>query len=636
MGSVRFVGEDETQPSATNKKKNKLPRKLLDDCGAVNHAPVPRRLRSAIKKRGRESVTPPLPISRKQLHTSNGVEILRVDGVKKSRLNMKQVHITKDEEEVAETLYSLADMFSDIAKTNKPILDGEPSEIKSSTIVEAGSSMTTAKDAEIPTQQEESREINTRVTLESACHSSVSVNPTKEVVKYQSLDDAQQPELPFSEQSATPIASGIPSHSSLGPRPKMSTFDMIQSCERTTAQKQVATSGIQYGNHHCPKEDKYKGLLLQPSLSSTGVVGSNTQGSSPLSLPNIFPAWFENTNCATQPIVNENSITADKIHYHQVVLEPKKSRKRCSTHMYIAHLVKVLQKPERNIGLLQKPSHITTTGGLEKGSHASIDNQKMAINGRHGDLPFNGFIHSASEGSSDIGIAGRSNKRLLQYQQHPNKTSVLCSSWKRGSDFLSLDAGGSDTNGGVNRAGCSREALNQFNVSYQQPQNHSTMLFSLSQNGYSSTFHDRTSTAAAPKVQIPPYLSNTFGGTVTAPLGQQLESQQQKWTSQLQAQCSPSGVGRPHLLPEWQNGGRNSPSLLNYAQALFPHLHSVMGSKYQHFSPPQQQHSPVNSTLTLSNVERHHHRLNSAYERNGSALCSENASQMQLLCNQQL
>ncbi|KAL0366034.1 UNVERIFIED_CONTAM: hypothetical protein Sradi_3493500 [Sesamum radiatum] len=582
MGSVRFVGEDESPPSATCKKKNKLPRKLLDDSGAVNHAPVPRRLRSAIKKRSRESVTPPLPISRKQLHMSNGVEILRVDGAKKSRLNMKQGQITKDEEEVAETLYSLADMFSDIAKTNKPVLDGEPSEIKSSTIAEAGSSMTAAKDAEIPMQQEDSREINTRVTLESACHSSVMVNSPEEIVKYQSFDDAQQPELPFSEQSATPIASGIPSHSSLGPRPKMSTRDMIRSCQQTTAQKQVATSGIQYGNHHLPKEDKYK------------------------------------------------------IHNRRVVLKPKKSRKRCSTHVYIANLVKVLGNPERNTDLLQKPSQLTTTRGLEKGPHVSIDNQKLVINGRHGGLPFNGFIHSASEGSSDVGIAVRSHKRLFQDHQQANKTSVLCSSWKRGPDFLSLDAGGSDSSGGVNRAGCSREALNQFNVSYQKPQNHPAMLFSLSQNGYSSTFHDHTSTAAAPKVQLPPYLSNTFGGTVTAPLGQQLESQQQKWTSQLQPQYSPSGVGRPHLLPEWQNGGRNSPSLLNYAQALFPHLHSVMGSKYQHFSPPQQQNSPLNSTLTLSNVERHYHRLNSAYERNGTALCSENASHMQLLCNQQL
>ncbi|KAL0323191.1 UNVERIFIED_CONTAM: hypothetical protein Sangu_1938400 [Sesamum angustifolium] len=584
MGSVRFVGEDESQHSATTKKKNKLPRKLLDDCGVVNHAPVPRRLRSA-KKRSRESITPPLPISRKQLHMSNGVEILR-----------KQGQITKDEEEVAETLYSLADMFSDIAKTNKPVLDGEPSKIKSSTIVEAGSSMTAAKDAEIPMQQEDSREINTRDTLESACHSSILVNSTEEVAKYQSLDDAQQPELPFSEQSATPVASGIPSHSSLGPRPTMSTRDMIRSCEQTISRKQV----------YC-----WNQACLQQELSA---------------LIHTDPALY----CATQPIVKENSITADKIHYRGVLLEPKKSRKRCSTHVYIANLVKVLGNPERNTGLLQKPSQLT------EGPHVSIDNQKLAVNGRHGGWPFNGFIHSASEGSSDIGIAVRSHKRLLQDQQQPNKTSILCSSWKRGSNFLSLNAGGSDSSGGVNRAGCSSEALNQINVSYQRPQNHSAMLFSLPQNGYSSTFRDQTSTAAAAKVQLPPYVSNTFGGTVTAPLGQQLESQQQKWTSQLQAQYSPSRVGRPHLLPEWQNGGRSSPSLLNYAQALFPHLHSVMGSKYQHRSPPQQQNSPVNSALTLSNVERHHHRLNSAYERNGTTLCSENASHMQLLCNQQL
>ncbi|KAI3460397.1 hypothetical protein Pfo_017060 [Paulownia fortunei] len=638
MGSVRFDGEDESKPSITDGKKSKLPKKLLEDCGAVNHASVPRKLRSDIKKRGRESIIPPLSISRKQRCVSNGVETLREGGAKKSRLNMKQRQITKDEEEVAETLYALADMFSDIAKSSKPVLDAEPSKTKSSTIVEAGSSITAAEDAEFLTLQEESRKMNTRVTLEAACHSSILVNSTAQVVKFQSSDDAEQPELLFSKQSATPSMSGVQSHLSLAPRPEMSTPDKIQSCERMIGWEQVSASEIQYGKHHYPKEDKYKGSFRSPSLSSTGVLSPEIQGSCLRSSYNRFPAWFENTNCATQPSVIKNSVTADKVHYPRVVLEPKKSWKRCSAHVYIARLIKVLQKSERNKGLLQKPTQLTTSGGVEQGPHVSIDNQKMGINGAHGVLSFNGFTHSASEkNSADIRIAILSHKRLLQDQQQASKTSGICSLLKEGSDFLSLAAGGwgPDASEGINRAGYSHEALQKFHVSYQQPLNHSAMVSSLPQNGYSSTFHGRISAAAAPQVQLPPYPSNSFGSSVMAPFGYQFESQQQKWTAQLPAQYNLAGVATPHV-PDWQNGGRDSPSSLNYAQALFPHWHSAQGSKYQHFSPAQQQLMPDNSLLTLSNVERHHHRLNSAFERNGAALYSDNIPQLQLLCNQHL
>ncbi|PIN08934.1 hypothetical protein CDL12_18481 [Handroanthus impetiginosus] len=168
MGSIGFDTEDESQPSTTECKKYKLQEKLLNDCGAVNFALVPRKQRSATKKRGCKSIVSPLLIPKKRRHVSNGVE----DGAKKSRLNMKQGRvITKDEKEVAETLHALANMFFDIANTNKPVLDSEPLEIKSSNVVEAGSSITAAKDLETLTLQEESRKTNTRETLEASCDS---------------------------------------------------------------------------------------------------------------------------------------------------------------------------------------------------------------------------------------------------------------------------------------------------------------------------------------------------------------------------------------------------------------------------------------------------------------------------------
>lgn len=52
----------------------------------------------AIKKRSRESVSPPFPESRKLNHTANGVELLRKDRVKKSKLKVgslfKHIYIT--------------------------------------------------------------------------------------------------------------------------------------------------------------------------------------------------------------------------------------------------------------------------------------------------------------------------------------------------------------------------------------------------------------------------------------------------------------------------------------------------------------------------------------------------------------
>ncbi|KAK9270025.1 hypothetical protein L1049_025598 [Liquidambar formosana] len=84
---------------------------FFDDCNSVDHSPVPRKLRSAMKKRSRESISPPLPDSKKLNHTIDGVESTRKDGVKKSKANRKQGSsdwslrransgpITKEEEE---------------------------------------------------------------------------------------------------------------------------------------------------------------------------------------------------------------------------------------------------------------------------------------------------------------------------------------------------------------------------------------------------------------------------------------------------------------------------------------------------------------------------------------------------------
>ncbi|KAL2503983.1 Uncharacterized protein Adt_19604 [Abeliophyllum distichum] len=142
------------------------------------------------------------------------------------------------------------------------------------------------------------------------------------------------------------------------------------------------------------------------------------------------------------------------------------------------------------------------------------------------------------------------------------------------------------------------------------------------------------------QIQLPPYLSGTLGGPshvdATVPGRQQLDSDEQhKWMAQIPAQYHPRFIV-PHF-PDRQSGGRDSSSLLNYAQAIFPHFHSSLDSKYKPISPQQQQQIIAsNSSMPPSNVKRHYHRLPSGFERNGAAFHPESLRQLQLLCNQHL
>ncbi|KAK6131298.1 hypothetical protein DH2020_034969 [Rehmannia glutinosa] len=376
----------------------------------------------------------------------------------------KQGQITKDEEEVAETLYALASMFSDTNKANQPGSDDEPPETKSSAIPEAGSSMNAVEDSGIPTLREESTKISSKVTLEAS-----------------------------SKQPSPPSGSVVESDFGVGPRPRASTFDTTPSGEHAI------------------------------DLEKT-------------------PARFASTNIACQPPVIENSITTEK--YTRVAVESKKTWKRSSAHVYISRLIKVLQISEGKELSLEKPTQLTT----------SVDAHQMTgINGRNGGLSFNGIDPAAEKDSS----AEIQNDILL----------------------------------------------------------------------HKGPIQDQ------PLVQLPQYLSSTANSSFPARTGRQLDLQQQKWAAQLSTQYNNGGVGSPNL-PDWKNGKMDSPSsMLNYTQAIFPHL---LSSKYQQFSPQQQQLMSINSSLHHPNIKLHHHQFPLGFERNGAAFYSENIPQLQLPCDQHL
>ncbi|XP_075483466.1 uncharacterized protein LOC142523640 isoform X2 [Primulina tabacum] len=580
MGSVGFCGESEPQPSTSNSKKFKLPRKLVDECCAVNNAAIPRKLRSAIKKRGLES----MPNSKKQ-------NPLRKSGAKKSRLNMKQGHITKDEKEVAETLYLLANMFYDAIKTDERGFDVHPSETNSSTVLETGSTMTAAQDA---------GKIAARATLEALCQTSNLEDSTSKIAQLKSFDDPLLSKLPISKQYPILLASEDRTNLvTSASKTKISALTTVPSDWGITME-QVAAPGIQ----NCPREDKNNVcevdlLLWRSHLSSTVTQGTETLESCPRSSINKLPAWFDTTNHVIQHPTPEESFTKNK--HHLVKAEPMRLRKRCSAHIYICHFIKVMQVSDRKEGL---PGTL-----FEPGPHINIEYQKNGIDHTSGPLSF-----SVSSIQDTILLR----KSLFQDQQQASKMHASCSplkqvsslvtlsdrlfvchvSWTikflQGSDFLSL-------------AGHSDEVLKQSHSSYMQSQNNLAMLLPQPQNCY-STFLDRSSAVAIE--QLPPFHSSRVAALFAA-------------------QSPPAGLPTTYL-QERENGESDSSFFVNCAQArpLFPHMHSSPGLNYQQFNT-------IHPPPSLSNVKGHGLRLPSGFDRNRATCYPGNMSQLQIFCNQQ-
>lgn len=159
---------------------------------------------------------------------------------------------------------------------------------------------------------------------------------------------------------------------------------------------------------------------------------------------NSLPAWFEKTNFASQRPATEKSITTEKVwywcfkiklkissswtcqilsvfpiafdlfQYTRVEVESKKSWKRCSAHVYIGRLIKVLQVSERKEGLLpEKPTQVITCEGADLWTHhASIHNQMTGRDDRNDCVSFSHSEKNSFETQNDLMY-----KRAIQDQQ---------------------------------------------------------------------------------------------------------------------------------------------------------------------------------------------------------------------------
>ncbi|CAL5393967.1 unnamed protein product [Camellia sinensis] len=211
MGCAGSEFEDEIRNTTSISKRFRFPQKVFHECNTVDHASVPRKLRSG--KRNRESISPPFPDKKETNHGTNGVEL---PGIKKSRLNVVQPEdldgspsrpITKDEEEVVETLYALADMFPN---NNKNGLDGELGKPKSWPLPEGESSRPACEGSAAPEKEEDSKSLCLSTTSEAeAVNPSLLEGSAHDSVEVKCLKESSQPSFPNSTQLLTELDNTI-------------------------------------------------------------------------------------------------------------------------------------------------------------------------------------------------------------------------------------------------------------------------------------------------------------------------------------------------------------------------------------------------------------------------------------------
>ncbi|CBI19860.3 unnamed protein product, partial [Vitis vinifera] len=538
MGCSGTYGSEEEEeqqlrsqaPSPGSSKRFKLPKKFFDDCNGVDHSSVPRKLRSAMKKRSRESVSPPLPEPKKLNNGINGVDTPPKGGVKKSKLNLKHGGsdwsqkqpisgpITKEEEEAVESLYALAGMFPDNDKTdNKGELVGESSESKPLTLPEEGESPAPALVSE-----EDSKCLTG--AGEAANPLSNSLGETVEKVKSLKEPTVQeQGNIPTGEQEHTGSDGSVP-QVNIRTIPSLSKGEVadeklvLRSVKFDVPYEQSLDTGLmklkqqeapipetkpEIEQQHTIKDSRKNDLVLWPGLSSTGSIGTAIHGL-PLHSSAKTQAWLDNATGTTGPSSFGNGVSTEKV--SRVMVHKKQPWKRCAAHVRISRLIQDLQNSERKERLSMQPNQLRTDEGSKQVGSLAGNNPSGLRNGLNGVVSANSIGGSAVENNSTEARKDILLQQGLHQDQQQAPASGTYTSQKQSYDFLSLSAGGGgvEANNSSNRAVNDPEPSSQLHVPYLHPlpQHHTLIPFSLHQTRYSaSPYPDQLSAAAAAVAQ---------------------------------------------------------------------------------------------------------------------------------------
>ncbi|XP_037494944.1 uncharacterized protein LOC105635347 isoform X2 [Jatropha curcas] len=655
-------------------KRFKLPRKqFFDNCNGVAHVSVPRKLRSAMKKRNRESISPPLPDSKKLNHSTGGVESPKRVGVKKSKLNLKQVApnwslkesaggpITKDEEEVVETLYALAGMFPDNDPDCNTKLDRASLEASSLALPEASESHLPKLEDSVAIKED----------LNEICLSKIDedVNPIldiekspEETVKISSLNgpSIRDPsDLPCSEQLHGGLDGSVaqmnlqellvkheeqkPPCNSVnfcvppGPHQDTNGLDQAVKLEISLLDRkpeialgQSMTIGSQLDQHHTISESKNNALW--PGLSSTV---STTASHGPLSQSCAVkvPAWL-----GSRPGFLQNGSSSGKV---SKVSTDRRSWKRCAAHGYISHLIRALQTSDGKESLPVPQNQLRPHEILKQGVLMTINDFNRSRTDLSGiTSAASTIVNPVEKNSNDNKIGILQHLRPHQDNSPAALASGMYTSHKQSFNFLSLTAGGGgmEPNSSFNGVGNTLEPLAQLQVPYHAQ--HPTLVpFSMSQTRYTSAYTDQPSASQQAQLQLPSHVSSPYCVPHVSPKAMTKQQQQRLWAAQLAAQYRNNGTSTATTqFPGWQSGRQDSPVLLPCIPS--PSTLEVVGPKYPRISQQQQhqqQHQFMAFPLSDARAKRQDHHISSVYEENGVGFRAGGGPlPLQLLCNERL
>ncbi|KAF5962033.1 hypothetical protein HYC85_003242 [Camellia sinensis] len=569
MGSVGSDREDELRPTTSISKRFKLPTKFFDEYNTVDHASVPRKLRSGSEAPEKEEDS-----NSKSLGPSTTVE-----AGNSSLL----------EESAQETVRAKC--------LNEPSEPGFPNSAQLRTELDNTISQRNIQSTSMLSKCEP-------IDGNPACNS-VGCNVQSE------LGIGTGSKQPKHKEAAT--YAGKPENAA-GP---------------------AASVGCQHELQHTLYGSKNSGVALWPGLSSAGSHGASTQGPSLRSSPAKTPVWLGMAPSVTLPGSLRNGVLTEKD--SRAPVGRNKPWKRCSAHVYVSRLIKVLQITEKKDMLPVLATQLTSNEGSKRGvifTDNHLNTVRSALNRSVSEHNIVGY--SAEKNPIEVRNAILLHKRLIQEHQQASSTSTLYTTQKKSFDFLSLSArgGGMEATNSANKVGNELEPLTQFQIPYlpSLAQNHTVLPYSLPQIRYSSTpFTNNLSVASAKQVQIQPLQYMSHGPPRLSTAALPIQQRQRIWT----AQYKPVGVAGSYN-PNWENR-RQDPSTIQFAQSIVQPSHcslEVLGPKYAPISQHQQQQqqfNPVSSSLPNVRAKRqhHHHHLPTGYE--GSGVCSEANSKLHLL-----
>ncbi|XP_062098545.1 uncharacterized protein LOC133804388 isoform X2 [Humulus lupulus] len=628
--------EDELRsPSTSNRIK--LSEKFSDDCNGVGHASVPRRLRSAIKKRGRDSVSP-LSDSKKLNHTISGTHSQKMSAIKKLKSNMKQRAsdkcpkrtisgpITKDEEEVAETLYALAGMFinnnsNDKSKQVTESLEPNPSDFpESKSAVEAEENVSSAlplttDEAIVPSSSAD--KVNEMVKVDSLNEPSSQANPIilddyVPRMKLSSVAKSEQ-QLNVKPSRSSSVKFSIPSekHLDTGLKQPQQKDALLLEKKKEIGLGKATPIKSQSEPRHAAGESEKAGMTLLPGLPSTVSQGSGVADtSSPLTAAKI-PTWLDVPSCSpkTSSVQNNSSRKVSK-----VTTIKRKLSKRCATHVYISRLIQALKKSEcEDMLTLPKNHKRSHEEGLKHGVSVTINNNMYGEkNDLIGLVSADTIANDAVNKNSNGANSGVLQQRVDQDQPLSALPSDQFTMQTQNFDFLSLSAGGS----GLAISDVSSRTRNVFEPlsPLQVPYPHSLVenqfrpYYSSPLSSYnSSAYPDHISSAG----QVHPYGTLFYdtqasSGSLTKP-----QQQEQLWSAHYRPDDTPKSTSQ---IANWQNGATTE----RHQQQQQP-LISMASSP---FPPP-------------GKVTKQDHHMPSVYEEHGGGFRTS-ALPLQLLCHESL